>query len=86
MSKDTADDKDNVLFKKLLKFINLIDQPRDCGVNEYIKLPRICSLVTKSSGKSSVLESIVGFRLFTRGDGVVTRRPLELSFISYKFG
>ena len=86
MSKDTVDGKDNFLFKKLSKLINLIDQPRDCGVSVYIKLPRIYSLGTKSSGKSSGLESIVGFRLFTRGDGVVTRRPLELSFISYKFG
>ena len=86
MSKDTADDKDNVLFKKLSKLINLIDQPRDCGVNEYIKLPRIYSLGTQSSGKSSVLESIVGLDFLPRGDGVVTRRPLELSFISYKFG
>ena len=78
MSKDTADDKDNVLFKKLRKLINLIDQLRDCGVNEYIKLPRICSLGTQSSGKSSVLESIVGLDFLPRGDGVVTRRPLEL--------
>ena len=79
MSKDTGDDdKDNVLFKKLRKLINLIDQLRDCGVNEYIKLPRICSLGTQSSGKSSVLESIVGLDFFPFGDGVVTRRPLEL--------
>ena len=78
MSKDTAEDKDNVLFKKLRKLINLIDQLRDCGVNEYIKLPRICSLGTQSSGKSSVLESIVGLDFLPRGDGVVTRRPLEL--------
>ena len=79
MSKDTGeDDKDNVLFKKLRKLINLIDQLRDCGVNEYIKLPRICSLGTQSSGKSSVLESIVGLDFLPRGDGVVTRRPLEL--------
>ena len=80
-SKDTGkegDDKDNVLFKKLRKLINLIDQLRDCGVNEYIKLPRICSLGTQSSGKSSVLESIVGLDFLPRGDGVVTRRPLEL--------
>ncbi|MBP3799570.1 MAG: dynamin family protein, partial [Bacilli bacterium] len=75
---DSVDDKDNVLFKKLRKFINLIDQLRDCGVNEYIKLPRICSLGTQSSGKSSVLESIVGLDFLPRGDGVVTRRPLEL--------
>ena len=78
MSKDTAEDSDNVLFKKLRKLINLIDQLRDCGVNEYIKLPRICSLGTQSSGKSSVLESIVGLDFLPRGDGVVTRRPLEL--------
>ena len=78
MSKDTGEDNDNILFKKLRKLINLIDQLRDCGVNEYIKLPRICSLGTQSSGKSSVLESIVGLDFLPRGDGVVTRRPLEL--------
>ena len=86
MSKDTTaqtnappeDDSDNVLFKKLRKLINLIDQLRDVGVNEYIKLPRICSLGTQSAGKSSVLESIVGLDFLPRGDGVVTRRPLEL--------
>ena len=78
MSKDTKNDQDNILFKKLRKLINLIDQLRDCGVNEYIKLPRICSLGTQSSGKSSVLESIVGLDFLPRGDGVVTRRPLEL--------
>ena len=78
MSKDTKEDNDNILFKKLRKLINLIDQLRDCGVNEYIKLPRICSFGTQSSGKSSVLESIVGLDFLPRGDGVVTRRPLEL--------
>ena len=72
------DEKDNVLFKKLRKLINLIDQLRDCGVQEYIQLPRIASLGTQSSGKSSVLESIVGLDFLPRGDGVVTRRPLEL--------
>ena len=70
---------------KFLDLTSIIDQLRDCGVNEYIKLPRICSLGTQSSGKSSVLESIVGLDFLPRGDGVVTRRPLELSFISYKF-
>ena len=77
-NKDNKDNKDNILFQKLRKLINLIDQLRDCGVNEYIKLPRICSLGTQSSGKSSVLESIVGLDFLPRGDGVVTRRPLEL--------
>ena len=76
MSKEV--DNDNILFKKLRKLINLVDQLRDCGVQEYIKLPRIASLGTQSSGKSSVLESIVGLDFLPRGDGVVTRRPLEL--------
>ena len=75
---NVKDEKDNVLFKKLRKLINLIDQLRDVGVQEYIKLPRIASLGTQSSGKSSVLESIVGLDFLPRGDGVVTRRPLEL--------
>ena len=77
-SKAVEDDKDNILFKRLRKLINLIDQLLDCGVNEYIKLPRICPFGTQSSGKSSVLESIVGLDFLPRGDGVVTRRPLEL--------
>ena len=78
MSKPTVADNDNILFKKLRKLINLIDQLRDVGVQEYIQLPRIASLGTQSSGKSSVLESIVGLDFLPRGDGVVTRRPLEL--------
>jgi len=32
----------------------------------------------QSAGKSSVLESIIGLDCLPRGDGVVTRRPLEL--------
>ena len=75
---DSIEDKDNVLFKKLRKLITLVDQLRDVGVHEYIKLPRIASLGTQSSGKSAVLESIVGLDFLPRGDGVVTRRPLEL--------
>ena len=78
MSKPSVVDNDNILFKKLRKLINLIDQLRDVGVQEYIQLPRIASLGTQSSGKSSVLESIVGLDFLPRGDGVVTRRPLEL--------
>ena len=78
MTDTSSNDKDNMLFQKLRKLITLIDQLRDCGVHEYIKLPRIASLGTQSSGKSSVLESIVGLDFLPRGDGVVTRRPLEL--------
>lgn len=48
------------------------------GLQQYINLPRIAVLGQQSAGKSSVLESIVGLDFLPRGDGVVTRRPLEL--------
>ena len=75
---------DNELFKSLRNLVSLIDQLRDCGVNDYIELPRICTLGTQSSGKSSVLESIVGLDFLPRGNGIVTRRPLELRLFNNK--
>ena len=54
------------------------DELRDVGLQQHIKLPRIAMLGGQSAGKSSVLESIVGLDFLPRGDGVVTRRPLEL--------
>ncbi len=41
-------------------------------------MPRIAVLGSQSSGKSSLLESVVGLNFLPRGSGVVTRRPLEL--------
>ncbi|KAG5221262.1 vacuolar protein sorting-associated protein [Salix suchowensis] len=41
-----------------------------------IDLPQICVLGSQSSGKSSVLENIVGRDFLPRGTGIVTRRPL----------
>lgn len=60
------------------KLINIVDELRDVGLQQYINLPRIAVLGTQSAGKSSVLENIVGLDFLPRGDGVVTRRPLEL--------
>ena len=61
-----------------MSYLKSFENLSDCGVQNYIQLPRIASLGTQSSGKSSVLESIVGLDFLPRGDGVVTRRPLEL--------
>lgn len=44
-------------------------------------MPRIAVLGTQSSGKSSLLENIVGLDFLPRGSGVVTRRPLELRLV-----
>lgn len=59
----------------------MIDELRDVGLQQHIALPRIAVLGAQSSGKSSVLENIVGHDFLPRGDGVVTRRPLELRLV-----
>ncbi|TIA80272.1 hypothetical protein E3P81_03165 [Wallemia ichthyophaga] len=46
-----------------------------------IDLPQIAVVGSQSSGKSSVLETIVGRDFLPRGSGIVTRRPLILQLI-----
>ena len=43
-----------------------------------IELPQIVVIGAQSSGKSSVLESVVGRDFLPRGSGIVTRCPLVL--------
>ncbi|KAF2402970.1 V-type ATPase [Trichodelitschia bisporula] len=45
-------------------------------------LPQIVVVGSQSSGKSSVLENIVGRDFLPRGTGIVTRRPLVLQLIN----
>lgn len=49
-----------------------------------IRLPTIVVVGSQSSGKSSVLESIVGREFLPRGSGIVTRRPLILQLVQTK--
>ncbi|SBS99850.1 dynamin-like protein, putative [Plasmodium malariae] len=72
------------MYNNLRKLINIIDELRDIGLQKYINLPRICVIGTQSSGKSSVLESIVGLDFLPRGEGIVTRRPIEFRLIHIK--
>lgn len=48
------------------------------GQNTSLDLPQIVVVGGQSSGKSSVLEAIVGRSFLPRGHGIVTRRPLVL--------
>lgn len=48
---------------------------------ETINIPQIAVIGTQSTGKSSVLESIVGKDFLPRGTGIVTRRPLVLQLV-----
>jgi len=73
--------EENDNFKKL---VSMIDKLRDIGLNDHISMPRIAVLGSQSSGKSSLLEAIVGMNFLPRGSGVVTRRPLELRMVRMK--
>ncbi|EGS18166.1 putative sorting protein [Thermochaetoides thermophila DSM 1495] len=67
----------------LIKLVNkLQDVFTTVGVNNPIDLPQIVVVGSQSSGKSSVLENIVGRDFLPRGQGIVTRRPLVLQLIN----
>ena len=80
-SEHKESDDGGLLYNKLRKLISVVDELRDVGLQQYINLPRIAVLGQQSSGKSSVLESIVGIDFLPRGSGVVTRRPAELRLV-----
>lgn len=50
------------------------------------ELPQIVVVGSQSSGKSSVLESLVGRDFLPRGAGIVTRRPLLLQLVHISDG
>ncbi|POR37759.1 Vacuolar protein sorting-associated protein 1 [Tolypocladium paradoxum] len=67
----------------LIQLVNkLQDVFATVGVNNPIDLPQIAVVGSQSSGKSSVLENIVGRDFLPRGSGIVTRRPLVLQLIN----
>ncbi|RPD59190.1 hypothetical protein L226DRAFT_510350 [Lentinus tigrinus ALCF2SS1-7] len=71
------------------EIVNVVNKLQDVfsavGSNaSQIDLPQICVLGSQSSGKSSVLENIVGRDFLPRGTGIVTRRPLVLQLINRK--
>lgn len=52
------------------------------GGSQKVDLPQIVVVGSQSSGKSSVLESLVGKSFLPRGTGIVTRAPLILHLIN----
>lgn len=68
---------------QLIKVVNrLQDVFETVSVSNPIDLPQIVVIGSQSSGKSSVLENIVGRDFLPRGTGIVTRRPLVLQLIN----
>ncbi|KAK4703813.1 vacuolar protein sorting-associated protein 1, partial [Phenoliferia sp. Uapishka_3] len=70
--------------QQLIKTVNkLQDAFASVGLSSNpIDLPQIAVIGSQSSGKSSVLENIVGRDFLPRGTGIVTRRPLVLQLIN----
>ncbi|KAF1959190.1 dynamin-1 [Byssothecium circinans] len=71
------------LGEELLNVVNrLQDLVFNTIGNDSLDLPQIVVVGSQSSGKSSVLENIVGRDFLPRGSGIVTRRPLILQLIN----
>ncbi|KAL9256078.1 Dynamin-related protein [Drosera capensis] len=54
------------------------------GRNPMFDLPQVAVVGSQSSGKSSVLEALVGRDLLPRGSDICTRRPLVLQLVQNK--
>ncbi|XP_013175180.1 PREDICTED: dynamin-1-like protein isoform X1 [Papilio xuthus] len=65
----------------LIPVINKLQDVFNTVGADAIQLPQIIVLGTQSSGKSSVIESLVGRSFLPRGPGIVTRRPLILQLV-----
>lgn len=73
------DDQMMVLTKKMIEIRNILAR---IGQSSTVTLPSIVVIGSQSSGKSSVLEAIVGHEFLPKGSNMVTRRPIELTLIN----
>ncbi|KNC51397.1 dynamin-A [Thecamonas trahens ATCC 50062] len=68
----------------LIPVVNKLQDVLSSVGTDMIDLPQIVVVGSQSSGKSSVLENIVGRDFLPRGSGIVTRRPLILQLVQTK--
>jgi dynamin 1-like protein len=65
--------------------ISLVNRLQDIfsrvGSQSTINLPQVAVVGSQSSGKSSVLEALVGRDFLPRGNEICTRRPLVLQLV-----
>ncbi|KAL1969289.1 hypothetical protein VTN77DRAFT_9481 [Rasamsonia byssochlamydoides] len=76
---DAEDDQMMVLTRKMIEIRNILQQ---VGQSNTLTLPSIVVIGSQSSGKSSVLEAIVGHEFLPKGQNMVTRRPIELTLVN----
>ena len=73
------DDQMMVLTRKMIEIRNILQSVGQSGT---LTLPSIVVIGSQSSGKSSVLEAIVGHEFLPKGSNMVTRRPIELTLVN----
>lgn len=73
------DDQMMVLTKKMIEIRSIL---QTIGQSNTLTLPSIVVIGSQSSGKSSVLEAIVGHEFLPKGSNMVTRRPIELTLVN----
>ncbi|KAL1998401.1 hypothetical protein VTN02DRAFT_6280 [Thermoascus thermophilus] len=73
------DDQMMVLTRKMIEIRNILQR---VGQSGSLTLPSIVVIGSQSSGKSSVLEAIVGHEFLPKGHNMVTRRPIELTLVN----
>ncbi|KAM4733401.1 dynamin-1-like protein isoform 1-T1 [Anableps anableps] len=81
LARKSSVEDSSVLMEALIPVINKLQDVFNTVGADIIQLPQIVVVGTQSSGKSSVLESLVGRDLLPRGTGIVTRRPLILQLV-----
>lgn len=73
------DDQMMILTKKMIEIRSMLQM---IGQSESLVLPSIVVIGSQSSGKSSVLEAIVGHEFLPKGSNMITRRPIELTLVN----
>jgi len=71
------------IVNKLQDVFSVFGEQQLTDLPQIVNLPQIVVVGTQSSGKSSVLESLVGKSFLPRGTGIVTRAPLVIQMIRY---
>ncbi|QIW94639.1 hypothetical protein AMS68_000157 [Peltaster fructicola] len=73
------DEQMMLLTRKMIELRTLLQK---VDQSDSLQLPSIVVVGSQSSGKSSVLEAIVGHEFLPKGSNMVTRRPIELTLIN----
>ncbi|KAJ7931398.1 hypothetical protein B0H13DRAFT_1957946 [Mycena leptocephala] len=77
----SSDGRQNGLMHLTRKLIEIRSMLLSIDQSDALKLPSIVVIGSQSSGKSSVLEAIVGHEFLPKGNNMVTRRPIELTLV-----